>query len=237
LLFLKEYCKVLQPFTRGLDILQGEKKCFYGTLLPTLETVLKKTRDMKADLSTMTTGLAYSIEESIKNRFRDIFDSKDAILAAVTLPKFKLRWVDTQSKKDRYKQMLIDEMRHHVEENQTDENEDAAVQTRPSQDEDSQKKDHFYEFPSDDESPTTDTVEMEVANYLSTTAKDLDCLHKYPIIKALFLKYNTTLPSSAPVERLFSLGSLVLTPKRNRLADTRFENLLLMRYNKLFLQL
>jgi len=84
--FLKEYCKVLQPFTRGLIILQGEKKCFYGTFLPSLETVFKKTRDIKADLSTMTTGLAYFIEESIKNRFRDIFDSKDAILAAITLP-------------------------------------------------------------------------------------------------------------------------------------------------------
>ena len=106
----KEYCKVLQPFARGLDILQGEDKCFYGTLLPTLETVLKKIRDIKANLSVMTTGLTFSIEEAIKHRFRSIFDSKEAILAAITLPKFKLRWVETQSKKDCYKQMLIDEM-------------------------------------------------------------------------------------------------------------------------------
>ena len=186
----------------------------------------------------MTTGLAVSIENAIKQRFRSIFDSKEAILAAITLPKFKLRWVETQSKKDSYKQMLIDEMRLFVGENHlVVENEDDAVQSRAEQGGENQKKDHFYDFPSDDESSTsTDTVEVEAANYLST-AKDLDCLHRYPIIKSLFLKYNTTLPSSAPVERLFSLGSMVLTPKRNRLVDARFEKLLLMRYNKHFLQL
>ena len=117
------------------------------------------------------------------------------------------------------------------------ENDGNAVQSRAKQGEASQRKDHFYDFPSDDEGSTSiDSIEVEAANYLSI-AKELDCLHKYPIIKSPFLKYNTTLPSSAPVERLFSLGSMVLTPKRNRLLDTRFEKLLLIRYNKHFLQL
>ena len=116
------------------------------------------------------------------------------------------------------------------------ENEGVALQSRAEQGEASQKKIHFYEFPSDDEGTFTDAVEVGATNYLST-AKELNCLHKYPIIKTLFLKYNTALPFSAPVGRLFSLGNLVLTPKRNRLADARFEKLLLIRYNKHFLQL
>ena len=172
--FLKEYCKVLQPFATGLDILQGENNCFYGILLPTLETVLKKIRGIKANLSIMTTGLAVSIEGAIKHRFRTIFDSKEAILAAITLPKFKLRWVETQSKKDFYKQMLIDEMRLFAEENQlVVENDGNAVQSRAEQGETSQRKDHFYDFPSDDEGSTSiDSIEVEAANYLST-AKEL----------------------------------------------------------------
>jgi len=55
-------CKVLQPFAQGLDILQGEEKCFYGTLLPILQIDVKNIRDMKPNLSITTTGLAYSIE-------------------------------------------------------------------------------------------------------------------------------------------------------------------------------
>ena len=51
------------------------------------------------------------------------------------------------------------------------------------------------------------TLDTEANDYLSN-AKKLDCLHKYPTIKKLFLKYYTKIPSSAPVERLFSLGSL-----------------------------
>ena len=54
--FLKEYCIALKPLAMGLDILQGEENCYYGILLPTLETILKKTLSVKPELSNMTTG-------------------------------------------------------------------------------------------------------------------------------------------------------------------------------------
>ncbi len=38
--------------------------------------------------------------------------------------------------------------------------------------------------------------------------------------------------SSAPVERLFSLGGQVMTPRRSRLSDARFQQLVLLRANK-----
>ena len=233
ILFLTEYCKVLKPLARGLDKLQAEDDCYYGTLLPTLETILKKVKAIKPELSSMTLGLADCIETSIRRRFDGIFDSKSAIIAAITVPKFKLRWVETQQKKDSLKQMLLDEMQlyDHVG--------DVAVveeESQSSQKKKSQKKKDFYNFESEEKSDSEDTVESGARAYLSK-AKKVDCLHNYPIIKRLFLKYNTTLPSSAPIERLFSLGSLVLTPKRNKLTDARFEKLLLMCYNKNFLEL
>ena len=41
----------------------------------------------------------------------------------------------------------------------------------------------------------------------------------------LFIKYNTSLPNSAEVERLFSLGSGILTAKRASLTSTYFQRL------------
>ena len=55
--FLNEYCAVLKPLARRLDILHGEDNCYFGTVLPTLETIIKKINTVKADLSSMTMGL------------------------------------------------------------------------------------------------------------------------------------------------------------------------------------
>ena len=51
-------------------------------------------------------------------------------------------------------------------------------------------------------------------------------------IKDLFIKFNTPIPSSAAVERLFSTGKDILKPKRSRLTDKHFEMLLFLRKNK-----
>lgn len=48
--FIREYCTVMKPLTVALDILQGEENCFFGTLLPTLETLMMKTMELKNGL-------------------------------------------------------------------------------------------------------------------------------------------------------------------------------------------
>jgi hypothetical protein len=80
--------------------------------------------------------------------------------------------------------------------------------------------------------PVDADVNNEVDLYLSDTSQKLSSLKKYPALKQLFLKYNAALPSSASVERLFSLSGRIFVPLRNGLSDINFERLLFLKVKK-----
>ena len=88
-----------------------------------------------------------------------------------------------------------------------------------------EKKNNFYEFDTGDDKITADDAESEAVEYFKN-AKTLECLSRYPKIKQLFLKYNVTIPSSALVERLFSVGSLVLSSRHNIITNRKFKKTL-----------
>ena len=76
------------------------------------------------------------------------------------------------------------------------------------------------------------TVFAELDMYINDTSRDIDSLHCIPLVKKVFVAKNTALPSSAPVERLFSIGGQILTLRRNGLCDEHFEELLMLRANR-----
>lgn len=87
--FLNEYCSVMSPVAKSLDILQGEKHMFMGYLLPTiarLQTIL----DGKKEEIQLCQPLITAIKMGLKKRFDDSFTNKFLIVAACTLPCFKL---------------------------------------------------------------------------------------------------------------------------------------------------
>lgn len=49
------------------------------------------------------------------------------------------------------------------------------------------------------------SLETEVIYYLKS-APVMESLHRFPRVKKVALRYNAATPSSAPVERLFSVG-------------------------------
>uniref|UniRef100_A0A8C6W0S2 HAT C-terminal dimerisation domain-containing protein n=1 Tax=Nothobranchius furzeri TaxID=105023 RepID=A0A8C6W0S2_NOTFU len=219
--FLKEYISVMKPLTVALDILQGDE-CPYGALLPTLTSLMSKTLALKDDLSKMTATLPDVIVKAIKTRFNAVLESQEGRLAAATCPKFKLRWLRDECSRVQVKELLITECRTTA----------AATAEVPqdSQTPASPDKMDFFDF--EIQPRESFSAENEVTDYIRS-GHELEILNQFPKVKKIYMKYNTPTPSSAPVERLFSLGGLVLSPKRNRLSDRRFEKLLLMRYNHL----
>ena len=98
---------------------------------------------------------------------------------------------------------------------------------------DSDAEDYFG-FPNKNNSIETSkcmSIEGQVQAYLNDKSYSLQSLEKKPIIKTLFMRYNTTIPSSTLVERLFSLVGITLTPKRSKLSDKTLEMLVLLRAN------
>ena len=78
--------------------------------------------------------------------------------------------------------------------------------------------------------PRTNENPIKIVNdYLGSDCQDFSLLKTMPVIEKLFRKYNTSLPSSAPVERMFSSAGGIFTKRRHQLSDEHFEMQLLLK--------
>jgi hypothetical protein len=94
--------------------------------------------------------------------------------------------------------------------------------------------DDFFPFAHATTSDSQTRVNQELLKYLNDESKQSESLNKFSQVNELFLRFNTAIPSSAPVERLFSTGGQILTPRCNRLSDQSFQMMLLLKANKTF---
>uniref|UniRef100_A0A8C1LRV2 HAT C-terminal dimerisation domain-containing protein n=1 Tax=Cyprinus carpio TaxID=7962 RepID=A0A8C1LRV2_CYPCA len=72
----------------------------------------------------------------------------------------------------------------------------------------------------------------ELDGYFACVSIKMYLLNLFPHIKNLSLKLNTGLPASAACERLFSSAGLLFTKKQARMNSANFENILLLKLNK-----
>ena len=204
---LLEYVKVMRPICVALNTLQGEHNCFLGLVLPVIVR-------LKARLNSLVLAefdeFRMAILERIEARFGKLFDNDDYVLAAVTHPRFKLNWLSDEAKRVVVKQKLKSLIQSNTS--------SSSKAKTPNDD-----PDDFDYVASNLQS--TD----EIDSYLLDRSMNFDMLNKYTNVKKAFLKYNTPIPSSAPVERLFSIAALVLTTRRTKMSDTLFEELLLLK--------
>lgn len=210
---MNEYCDVMSHLADTLDFLQGEESMYMGFLLPSLYSLEKKLKVIDNEKLIYCAPLLKTIIESIKKRFEPIWKINESILASCLIPRFKLIWLD------KYDQCLAEKnlkALFYCKEN--DEND-----TSDTSNKEFDKAQHFFCLPLNNQSKSSSADELKM--YLKSPLNEITMLLSYPEVMKVFLEYNTPVPSSAPVERLFSTGSNVMTVKRYRLGDELFEKL------------
>ncbi|KAL7307838.1 hypothetical protein TKK_0000158 [Trichogramma kaykai] len=227
--YIKHYLKIMEPLANAIDSLQGGENCHYGHLLPTLITIEQRWLEQ---IDTINKGVyrnfIQGMRKVLKSRFQDMFDIREtgevAAIAALSHPSCKAEWV----------KCLHVEAQHNVEKlvqiykcTNT-----AAFPIPPPT-----KNKFFFGKSSEpsalDKMIAVKTGSNELLCFLAEPVSDcLSDLNNFPKLRELFMKYNTILPSSAPVERLFSYAILLNMPKYNRLSDEQFEKRVVYKIQK-----
>lgn len=66
---------------------------------------------------------------------------------------------------------------------------------------------------------------MEVMCVLGGQKTNKEMLHDYKLVKEIFIRYNTNLPSSAAVEWMFNFSNLLNASRKHAMSDNLFEEL------------
>ncbi|KAI8115891.1 hypothetical protein CVS40_11963 [Lucilia cuprina] len=209
----------MEPISMAIDFLQADY-ILYGFLLPTLVTI-------KLKYKKMSTNECSVIKQNIidERRFIDFFKLNKlahyAILASVCHPEVKLKWFNVISQ-------TIEMNKYEVHEIVISAMNAVEISENIHQ-ENFVKKFVFLEYGTDATNSTATPSENELLSYLSDADTSLRNLKKFPRIYEVFMKYNTPITSSAPVERLFSMAGLLNTPRRNSMSDEHFEQLVILK--------
>lgn len=226
----------MEPIALSLDKLQGEKNVTIGSALPCLYYIkndlgqceLKTKQSTNPKVQAIGNDMQRALKSAFTKRFQRflIFDetNRELILASISHPVYKLKWIDDENNLSTARRFFEDEMRNlelpvvndseECNDNEDDEFLSKNIPTRRSS------------------TDTDNEWATETFNFLGDRRKNLEILDQYPLVGRLFLKFNTTLSSSAPIERLFSQALIICTPRRNRITHSNFEKTLLLKTNK-----
>lgn len=225
------YLKIMKPIADSLDRLQSEKNGGQGLIMPTFLSM--RHHIATADGGNCTRSSQETMLKIIDRRFFKHVKfneaNKELILASVSTPKFKANFIRDEQHFDIARQMLVSECVE-LSPQTNDRTDNEATSSNNSNDDD-----FFLTFSlrrNIRRNSFEQSVEAEVERYLNDEREENIILNEYPYIREVYFRHNTTLSSSAPIERVFSQSALIFTPRQNRIHSTNFESALLLKLNK-----
>ncbi|KAL1276314.1 hypothetical protein QQF64_035937 [Cirrhinus molitorella] len=240
---LRELCLILGPFAEATELTEGEKMITISMVVPTVLDLNTHLIQMDSSKS-LCRPLIRALQESLQQRFSGIFialhmtepedHSFDAPFsheiyaqAAILDPQFGMSWVDMDVRTSG-NTVAIRRLREEVRKSLTDSKIPRLLAKYRTH-----KKKHS--------TPTEASIVTQVMKYLEdiqSSPAEVDPLmfwfhnkDKYPHLHALALKVLSVPASSAPVERVFSAGGLLMRPHRARLGPTMLSSLIFLKCN------
>lgn len=204
---------------------------YFGYLLPTINELLSKLETMQRKEIVYCQPLITALYDGVNKRFGAQKENHFLIIAAVSHPSFKTAWIKNEVRKNFAMSLLKDAM---CEINSDEIVGELNDEKSSSCDEDDDNSNSFFSWTSKIKSRNV-IIENEMTDFLNKSpTKKINVLNNTPILKKVFMKYNTPLPSSASIERVFSIGTCVLTKKRGKMSDSNFEKTMLLKSNTKF---
>lgn len=239
---LKDYIICMRPVAIALDIIQGEKRACAGYILPTLYGIkasLNENIEEKLYVSDYGRTMNETMLICLSNRFGDMMkicdENKNLILAAAIHPNFKLTWLESETDREFAQTLLINSYVElaNSKKNCTTAEYGAEIVCSPSENR-SKESQFFKRLRTGEKRTSTDSLTFDVWKYAiqSIDDKNLNQIRGIPILEELFRRYNTTLASSAAVERIFSQALIIFTDRRNKISYVNFEKLLFIKQNR-----
>lgn len=231
--FLAAYCRVMKPLVIAMEVLQGEKTTYLGHLIPTilgLKSKLEKCTDK------LVAPLVKALSAGIDKRFAAVLVDPDHLIASMLVPQFKMNFLQEDMRLDMKRKVIsyVKQVKTEHEafsapatgegaHNNTDTTSDTGL--------DRDDEDDIFSFMNSPyQQPSVGcAITKEVEEFFASKANSITSVNDYPLVAKAFQKANSTLPSSATVERLFSVAGLILTPRRCKMLDNMFDKMVFLR--------
>ncbi|KAK4885676.1 hypothetical protein RN001_001947 [Aquatica leii] len=223
-----------RPHLKAIARLQGSNNTFYGDFLLQLMRIKKVITTFQLRHLKFCFTLVSVLLDSLQKRFGDYLSLypkvNDAILASTTHLFFKLRWAPKENR-NQLKEWLLNEIDCCSKSTN-------SLKTRTlCLTELVVKNILFDESSSENDTHTsnvrTNNLQLQVLQCLENVV-DWPMLKQYPIIAQIFIKYNTPLPASAPVKRLFFYAGIIMRSKRRYRQTCIWKNCYYLRLTIIF---